>query len=103
MALAASTRLPDLTKFNSRALMPLSKSGTYRKQKLNQKLNCLSGQPCIIRSSQTECLAARGIQHDQFCPLCTKHVEDAQHLLTSYPFSKEVIHLICVDDQIWQG
>jgi hypothetical protein len=39
-------------------------------------------------------LAARGMQHNQFCPLCSTDPEDVQHLLINYPFSKEVIHLI---------
>jgi hypothetical protein len=33
------------------------------------------------------------MQHNQFCPLCNNHLEDAQHL-TNCPFNKEVIRLI---------
>jgi hypothetical protein len=31
-----------------------------------------------------DCLAARGMQHNQFCPLCNTHPEDGQHLLTNF-------------------
>jgi hypothetical protein len=39
-------------------------------------------------------LAARGMQHNQNCPLCNGQAEDAKHLLTGCPFSLEVIRLI---------
>jgi hypothetical protein len=39
-------------------------------------------------------LVARGMQHNKNCPLCNAHVEDAKHLLTSCPFTTEVIRLV---------
>jgi hypothetical protein len=63
-------------------------------------------------------LAARGMQHNNACPLCHQSTEDAQHLLIKCPFSREVLHLMwlwftmegtpstCSQDQCpaeWQG
>jgi hypothetical protein len=42
----------------------------------------------------TETLVARGMQGNQTCVLCNSDLEDAHHLLTDCPFSRQVIHFI---------
>jgi hypothetical protein len=47
-------------------------------------------------------LAARGMQHNNACPLCQQATEDARHLLINCPFSREVLRAFCCYGSQWK-